>query len=59
MDNQKIVQAVRHNIIILQPLQPVLQFVKMVTISNRILLIKMYVAHVILPVKPVIHPQVA
>ncbi len=59
MDNQKIVQAVRHNIIILQPLQPVLQFVKMVTISNRILLIKMYVAHVILPVKPVIHPLVA
>jgi hypothetical protein len=59
VDNQKIVQAVRNNIIILQPLQPVLQFVKMVTISNRILLIKMYVAHVILPVKPVIHPLVA
>ncbi len=59
MDNQKIVQAVRHNIIILQPLQPVLQFVKLVTINNRILLIKMYVAHVILPVKPVIHPEVA
>jgi hypothetical protein len=59
VDNQKIVQAVRHNIIILQPLQPVLQFVKLVTINNRILLIKMYVAHVILPVKPVFHPLVA
>ena len=59
MDNQKIVQAARHINIILQPLQPVLQFVKLVTINNRIFLIKMYVAHVILPVKPVIHPLVA